>query len=112
MFRFQYNKVIRWTCPIRTGSSFGKQGAVLIGVGIVPCKWGLLVIDIDEQMFYNWDIATGNVWKFGGLQMGEGNANDYKQKIIEIVNQIENIKILRLIFGFAKAGYEEEKAGS
>ena len=53
-----------------------------------------------------------NVWKFGGLQMGEGNANEYKQKIIEIVNQIENIKILRLIFGFAKAGYEEEKAGS
>ena len=36
--------------------------------------------------------------------MGEGNANEYKQKIIEIVNQIENIKILRLIFGFAKAG--------
>ena len=52
------------------------------------------------------------MWKFGGLQMGEGNANEYKQKIIEIVNQIENIKILRLIFGFAKAGYEEEKAGS
>ena len=44
--------------------------------------------------------------------MGEGNSNEYKQKIIEIVNQIENIKILRLIFGFAKAGYEEEKAGS
>ena len=44
--------------------------------------------------------------------MGEGNANEYKQKIIEIVNQIESIKILRLILGFAKAGYEEEKAGS
>lgn len=59
LFRFQYNKVLLWTCPIRTGSSFGKQGAVLIGVGIVPCKWGLLVVDISEQMFYNWDIATG-----------------------------------------------------
>lgn len=43
--------------------------------------------------------------------MGEGNANDYKQKIIEIVNQIENIKILRLILGSARTGYEEEKAG-
>nr|DAW53986.1 MAG TPA: hypothetical protein [Caudoviricetes sp.] len=43
--------------------------------------------------------------------MGESNANDYKQKIIEIVNQIENIKILRLILGFARTGYEEEKAG-
>ena len=73
----------------------------------------LLVVDIDEQMFYNWDIATGKrveVWE--GCKMGEGNADEYKQKIIEIVNQIENIKILRLIFGFAKAGYEEEKAGS
>jgi hypothetical protein len=46
-----------------------------------------------------------------GCKMGEGNANDYKQKIIEIVNQIENIKILRLILGFARTGYEEEKAG-
>ena len=73
----------------------------------------LLVVDIGEQMFYNWDIATGKrveVWE--DCKMGEGNSNEYKQKIIEIVNQIENIKILRLIFGFAKAGYEEEKAGS
>ena len=44
--------------------------------------------------------------------MGEGNANEYKQKIIEIVNQIESIKILRLILGFARTRYEEEKAGS
>nr|DAN64209.1 MAG TPA: hypothetical protein [Bacteriophage sp.]DAU46342.1 MAG TPA: hypothetical protein [Bacteriophage sp.] len=32
---------------------------MLIGVGIVPCKWGVLIVDIGEQMFYNWDIATG-----------------------------------------------------
>lgn len=44
--------------------------------------------------------------------MGEGNADEYKQKIIEIVNQINNTKILRLILGFAKTGYEEEKAGN
>lgn len=51
---------------MRTGSSFGKQGAMLIGVGIVPCKWGLLVVDSNEQMFYNWGIATGKrveVWR-------------------------------------------------
>lgn len=45
--------------------------------------------------------------------MGEENNNsDYKQQIIDIVNQIENKKILKLILSFTKSGYEEEKAGS
>ncbi len=36
---------------------------------------------------------------------------DYKQKIIEMVEKIENQKILKLIYGFAKSGYKEENAG-
>lgn len=36
---------------------------------------------------------------------------DYKYMIIEIVEKIENPLILKLIYGFAKSGYEEEKAG-
>lgn len=95
--------MLLWTCPIRTGSSFGKQGAVLIGVGIAPCKWGLLVIDIDEQMFYNWDIATGKrveVWE--DCKMGEGNSNEYKQKIIELIQNCDNVHWLKTIYAYVK----------
>lgn len=35
----------------------------------------------------------------------------YKEKIIEMVEEIENPLILKLIYGFTKSGYEEEKAG-
>ena len=37
---------------------------------------------------------------------------DYKRKIIDMVKDIKNEKVLKLIFGFVKSGYEEEKAGS
>lgn len=36
----------------------------------------------------------------------------YKQKITELVEKIENPKILKLIYGLVKSGYAEEKAGS
>lgn len=36
---------------------------------------------------------------------------DYKEQIIEMVNKIDNILILKLIYGFVKSGYKEEKAG-
>lgn len=35
----------------------------------------------------------------------------YREKIVEMVEGIENPLILKLIYGFAKSGYEEEKAG-
>lgn len=35
----------------------------------------------------------------------------YKQKIIEMVEKIENPTILKFIYGFVKSGYKEEKAG-
>ena len=37
---------------------------------------------------------------------------DYKRKIIDMVKDIQNEKVLKLIFGFVKSGYEEEKEGS
>lgn len=41
-----------------------------------------------------------------------GDKKFYIEKIIEMVEKIENLKILRLIYGFVKGGYKEEKAGS
>lgn len=35
----------------------------------------------------------------------------YREKIIEMVEKIENPLILKLIYGFIKSGYKEEKAG-
>lgn len=35
----------------------------------------------------------------------------YKQEIIKMVEKIENELILKLIYGFVKSGYNEEKAG-
>ena len=36
---------------------------------------------------------------------------DYKEKIIEMLEEIEDPLILKLIYGFVESGYEEEKAG-
>lgn len=44
--------------------------------------------------------------------MKEECVDEYRKDITEIVNKIENLQILRLIWGFAKSGYEEEKAGN
>lgn len=37
---------------------------------------------------------------------------DYKKKIIELLQKINNIKILKFIYDVANTGYKEEKAGS
>ena len=39
------------------------------------------------------------------------NKDSLKQQITDYVNKIDDIKILRLIFGFARAGHNEERAG-
>lgn len=36
---------------------------------------------------------------------------EYRKKIIEMVSKIEDVTILKLIFGFTRSGYNEEKAG-
>lgn len=35
----------------------------------------------------------------------------YREKTIEMVKEIENTVILKLIYGFVKSGHKEEKAG-
>lgn len=35
----------------------------------------------------------------------------YREQIIEMVQKINNSLILKLIYGFVKSGYNEEKAG-
>lgn len=35
----------------------------------------------------------------------------YRKQIIEMVGKIDNTLILKLIYGFVKSGYNEEKAG-
>ncbi len=35
----------------------------------------------------------------------------YREQIIEMVKKIDDSKILKLIYGFTKSGYNEEKAG-
>jgi hypothetical protein len=37
--------------------------------------------------------------------------DEIKKEICELVNQIDNEKILKLIAGFVKSGYKEEQAG-
>lgn len=35
----------------------------------------------------------------------------YREQIIDMVGKIDNSLILKLIYGFVKSGYNEEKAG-
>ena len=44
----------------------------------------------------------------GGLNLSK---EELKREIVELVDQIDNEKILKLIAGFAKSGYKEEQAG-
>lgn len=41
----------------------------------------------------------------------ESEVFEYKHSIIEMVNDMKNPKILKLIYGFTMSGYKEEKAG-
>lgn len=35
----------------------------------------------------------------------------YRERIIEMVSKIDNVQILKLIWGFVRRGYKEENAG-
>lgn len=36
---------------------------------------------------------------------------EYKEEIVKMVEKIETNLILKLIYGFVKSGYDEERAG-
>lgn len=62
-----------------------------------------------ERMFYNLTIATGVWFLLGGILVNEKEF--YRERIIEMVKKIDSVCILKLIYGFVKSGYNEEKAG-
>ena len=69
----------------------------VIGVAL-PCFFER--IDISEQLFYNVSHRRIKLSK-----------EELKREIVELVDQIDNEKILKLIAGFVKSGYKEEQAG-
>ena len=75
---------------------FRLMGGV-IGVAL-PCFFE--GIDISEQLFYNVSHRRVKLSK-----------EELKREIVELVDQIDNEKILKLIAGFVKSGYKEEQAG-
>ena len=69
----------------------------VIGVAL-PCFFE--GIDIVEQLFYNVSHRRVKLSK-----------EELKREIVELVDQIDNEKILKLIAGFVKSGYKEEQSG-
>ena len=41
----------------------------------------------------------------------DGEKEEYKEKIIEMVKEIENRSIIKLLYYYVQSGYNEEKAG-
>ena len=41
----------------------------------------------------------------------DGEKEDYREKIIEMVKEIENRSIIKLLYYYVQSGYNEEKAG-
>ena len=41
----------------------------------------------------------------------DGEKEEYREKIIEMVNEIENSSIIKLLYYYVQSGYNEEKAG-
>ena len=62
-------------------------------------------------MFYNSIKLLYGTCGFliGGFLVNEKEV--YRQRIIEMVSKIDNIQILKLIWGFVRRGYKEENAG-
>ena len=62
-------------------------------------------------MFYNSIKLLYGTCGFliGGFLVNEKEV--YRQRIIEMVSKIDNVQILKLIWGFVRRGYKEENAG-
>ena len=62
-------------------------------------------------MFYNSVKLLYGTCGFliGGFLVNEKEV--YRQRIIEMVSKIDNVQILKLIWGFVRRGYKEENAG-
>ena len=41
----------------------------------------------------------------------DGEKEEYREKIIEMVKEIENRSIIKLLYYYTQSGYNEEKAG-
>ena len=41
----------------------------------------------------------------------DGEKEEYREKIIEMVKKIENSSIIKLLYYYVQSGYNEEKAG-
>lgn len=41
----------------------------------------------------------------------ENEVNEYREKIIEMVKDIEDNSIIKLLYYYVQSGYNEEKAG-
>ena len=41
----------------------------------------------------------------------DGEKQEHREKIIEMVKEIENSSIIKLLYYYAQSGYNEEKAG-
>ena len=41
----------------------------------------------------------------------ENEKEEYREKIIEMINKIEDHSIIKLIYYYVQSGYNEEKAG-
>ena len=42
----------------------------------------------------------------------DNEKEEYREKIIEMINKIENHSIIKLIYYYVQSGYNEEKAGT
>ena len=62
-------------------------------------------------MFYNSIKLLYGTCGFliGGFLVNE--KEEYRKQIIEMIEKIENPRILKMIWGFVRSGYKEEKAG-
>ena len=63
------------------------------------------ILENKEHTFYNYFRVRFK----GGIAVDEKES--CKRQIVEMVESIENIRILKMIWGFVRRGYKEEKAG-
>lgn len=68
-------------------------------------KYQKSILENEEHTFYN----CFRVKLKGGIAVDEKES--CKRQIVEMVESIENIRILKMIWGFVRRGYKEEKAG-
>lgn len=110
-FSFSTDSIIPWIASLNKCSLF-----CFYAIYLPPAEEGEFLLYYVKNVHYkriNMAGTTYNITKgLKHIRRGCMENEEYKKEISEMLNEMENNKILKLIYNFVKSGYKEEKQGN